>query len=160
VRLIDLSGQRFGRLTVIGRADQRMYRQHIAWNCQCDCGDTITTISGSLRRGAVKSCGCIRRNDHPHIGYEAAHMRIAQAKGAAAQHDCIDCGKQAEDWSYDYTDTTEYVCRRRFVLYSTDPQRYQPRCRKCHKRHDMDRRGAAGSKPQAQTNPLTKLGTA
>lgn len=159
MKLIDLTGQQFGRLTVIARAAGRMYGNKVAWQCSCECGGTVTTIGHSLRRGAVSSCGCLRRNDHPHIGYEAAHLRVSQAKGAAAQHQCVDCGGPADEWSYDHTDTTEYVCHRRFILYSLNPQRYHPRCRKCHKRHDMDRRGVAGVKPQTQTNPLTKLGT-
>jgi hypothetical protein len=158
MKLIDLTGHTFGRLTVTGRADQRMYGKHVAWNCQCDCGGTVITIGGSLRRGAVNSCGCIRRNNHSHITYEAAHIRVKQAKGPAAEWPCIDCGEPAAEWSYDHADNVEYVCSKRYVLYSIDPQRYQPRCRTCHKRHDMNRRGVADSKPQTQTNPHTKLG--
>jgi hypothetical protein len=156
VKLIDLTGQKFGRLTVIGRAAERMYGKHVAWICRCDCGEATTTIGTSLRKGAVKSCGCFRRNDHAFITYEAAHLRVSQSKGSAAQHDCVDCGATAHDWSYDHLDTVECVCRRRFILYSLNPQRYQPRCRPCHKQHDMNRRGVADSKPQTQTNTLTK----
>ena len=158
MRLIDLTGQRFGRLVVIGRAAKLMYGKHVAWICQCDCGATTTTIGGSLRKGVVNSCGCLRRNDHPHITYEAAHIRVRQAKGRAADYPCVDCDGEAHQWSYDRTDRVEYVCHRRFVLYSLNPDRYEPRCRPCHSAQDRahrDRRGAAGVKPQTQTNTHT-----
>jgi hypothetical protein len=139
VKLIDLTGRRFGRLTVVERAPEPMYGKHVAWTCKCDCGGAVTTAGLSLKRGAVNSCGCIRRNDHAFITYEAAHIRVKQAKGPASAHQCIDCGGLAHQWSYDYTAPVEYVCHRRYVLYSLDPARYHPRCRRCHKQHDMNR---------------------
>lgn len=142
MRLIDLTGRRFGRLTVTGRFPGNMYKTQVAWECQCDCGGVLVTIGASLRRGAVNSCGCIRRNDHEYITYEAAHLRIRQRNGLASEHLCVDCAQQAAHWSYDHTDTVEYICTKRYVLYSLDPQRYQPRCAKCHKRHDQDRRAS------------------
>ena len=55
--LIDITGQKFGRLTVIkqyGRsADNR-----ITWLCQCECGNTKIVTGKALRRGETKSCGC------------------------------------------------------------------------------------------------------
>ena len=54
-KAIDLSGQRFGRLTVIERDSGS------TWRCLCDCGNEHFAASGSLRNGNVKSCGCLRR---------------------------------------------------------------------------------------------------
>lgn len=59
-RLIDLTGQRFGRLTVIERAGT--IRKHAAWNCLCDCGTYIRVESSELKRtnrNGTKSCGCL-----------------------------------------------------------------------------------------------------
>lgn len=56
---IDLTGQKFGRLTVIDRAPNKNGRS--AWNCICDCGNTIQVISKSLRSGNTKSCGCLHK---------------------------------------------------------------------------------------------------
>lgn len=61
-KMIDLIGQKFGRLTVIKRDynDPRS-NKHPMWLCKCKCG-TIKTISGvSLREGHAKSCSCLRR---------------------------------------------------------------------------------------------------
>lgn len=57
-KLIDLTGQRFGKLTVIKRSGTR--NRMAEWHCKCDCGNEIYTLSGSLRSGASKSCGCSR----------------------------------------------------------------------------------------------------
>lgn len=55
--LIDLKGQRFGRLLVIGFAEMR--KKHTYWNCVCDCGNTRTVALSNLK-GNSQSCGCYR----------------------------------------------------------------------------------------------------
>lgn len=56
---IDLTGQRFGRLTVQGFSHTDLHG-HSMWSCLCDCGNTIVTRSSLLLDGRTKSCGCIR----------------------------------------------------------------------------------------------------
>ena len=58
-KLIDLTGQRFGRLTVIKRAGISKHGQSAKWVCQCDCGKTTVVGSYELRSGNTKSCGCL-----------------------------------------------------------------------------------------------------
>lgn len=55
-KLQDLTGQRFGMLTVIERAENKSGRT--AWKCQCDCGKTSNVLAVNLVRGYTKSCGC------------------------------------------------------------------------------------------------------
>jgi len=55
---VDLAGQRFGHLTVIKREGTR--NRMALWHCKCDCGKDTLVLSGSLRSGASKSCGCSR----------------------------------------------------------------------------------------------------
>ena len=57
--LKDLTGQRFGRLVVVERAENNMHRKK-CWKCRCDCGSEHVIEESSLRSGATKSCGCIR----------------------------------------------------------------------------------------------------
>ena len=59
-RTIDLTGQKFGRLTVIKNAGRDKYRQAV-WLCECDCGNTSVVNGGDLRSGNTKSCGCLNR---------------------------------------------------------------------------------------------------
>lgn len=56
-KLIDLTGQRFGRLTVIERTITSKSGR-AKWLCQCDCGKSTTTTGTNLRTGVTKSCGC------------------------------------------------------------------------------------------------------
>lgn len=55
---IDLTGQRFGRLVVVERAENTK-DQKAQWLCKCDCGKTLVVRSAALRRRkGQKSCGC------------------------------------------------------------------------------------------------------
>lgn len=61
MRKLDLTGQRFGRLTVIKEAG-RTKQNRIKWLCQCDCGRQITVARDNLVNEHQKSCGCLRKN--------------------------------------------------------------------------------------------------
>lgn len=58
--LIDLTGQRFGKLVVISRTLNGSYRGTF-WLCQCDCGNKTITSSSKLKSGHTQSCGCLQR---------------------------------------------------------------------------------------------------
>jgi len=65
-KIIDLSGQQFGKLTVIERANKPEGSSSTAafWKCRCECG-TEKIISGNvLRQGKAKSCGCYNKQYH------------------------------------------------------------------------------------------------
>jgi len=53
----DLTGRKFGRLTVLARAANRGIV--VCWICRCDCGNNTTVRSASLKKGMTKSCGCL-----------------------------------------------------------------------------------------------------
>lgn len=58
----DMTGERFGRLTVLERAPSRRYptRTLAMWVCKCDCGKTTVVPGAALRSKNSKSCGCGR----------------------------------------------------------------------------------------------------
>ena len=58
--LIDLSGQRFGRLTVIEKTTPKNGSTNAFWLCRCDCGKETIVCGTTLRKGESKSCGCFR----------------------------------------------------------------------------------------------------
>ncbi len=62
MKLIDLTGERFGKLVVLGRADSKTRRT--MWLCKCDCGRESTIDGGNLKAGRQSSCGCIKANKH------------------------------------------------------------------------------------------------
>jgi hypothetical protein len=68
----DLTGQRFGRLTVLAFDQADKYGQSF-WRCRCDCGAETVVRRFHLLRGGTQSCGCIqrevtrkRRTEHGH----------------------------------------------------------------------------------------------
>ena len=62
-RFQDLTGQKFGKLTVI-----ELYKDHnqtnqiyrTKWKCKCDCGNEVIVLAGHLKNGTTKSCGCMK----------------------------------------------------------------------------------------------------
>ena len=64
MRFVDLTGQRFGRLTVLSRAEDYVIPsgQHkTMWRCKCDCGNEVNVCSANLRGKHTQSCGCLQR---------------------------------------------------------------------------------------------------
>ena len=58
---IDLTGQKYGRLTVLDRGPDHVRksgRKIVQWNCICDCGNKIVVSASDLRSGHTQSCGC------------------------------------------------------------------------------------------------------
>lgn len=61
----DLTGRRFGKLTVISRNPQ-LEDRYYTWNCQCDCGGKIVVNTKRLTRGTITNCGCDPKMNHKH----------------------------------------------------------------------------------------------
>lgn len=57
--IIDMTGKKFGKLTVVSSAERNI-RGKIQWNCICECGNKVTVEGISLRSGNTKTCGCSR----------------------------------------------------------------------------------------------------
>ena len=57
-KYIDITGQRFGRLTVLEYAEYK--NEQAYWRCLCECGRVVTVAGSSMRNGHSKSCGCAR----------------------------------------------------------------------------------------------------
>lgn len=93
-RLKDLSNQRFGRLTVMERADNLGH--HTRWLCKCDCGNYTKSHTTSLTSGRAKSCGC--------LGREKATKSITTHGGRYTQLYSVWCGmkKRCYNKSYEY----------------------------------------------------------
>lgn len=80
---LDLTGQRFGRLTVIEKDPES--KGKIFWICRCDCGGTKRVESYRLRSGHVQSCGCLeqenrekRKSISEYIGQKYNYLTILE----------------------------------------------------------------------------------
>lgn len=82
-RAKDMTGFRFGKLTVLGRAPNHVRvtdgAQTAKWNCRCDCGAEKSIFGYSLRNKTTQSCGCVS------IEKSTIH---AQAKNPLFPHWC------------------------------------------------------------------------
>ena len=60
----NLTGEKFGRLTVIGvsRKVESGNRERYYWRCKCDCGNEKEVRTDCLTSGLVKSCGCLKKD--------------------------------------------------------------------------------------------------
>jgi hypothetical protein len=68
---IDITGFRFGRLTVIkkiGHHIRKNGRKDALWQCVCDCGNFVNVKKGNLKKGNTVSCGCFQKENRkkPH----------------------------------------------------------------------------------------------
>ncbi len=62
--LNDLSNQKFGRLNVLERAEDRVYatgKIKTKWKCVCLCGNIVNVFGEALIKGTSKSCGCLQK---------------------------------------------------------------------------------------------------
>jgi hypothetical protein len=57
----DLTGEKFGRWTVISISKRESASRLVYWICRCDCGREKEVVGSTLRNGVSKSCGCLRR---------------------------------------------------------------------------------------------------
>jgi len=63
MKLLDLTGRRFGRWTVIGRGPDAPrtngHGRRVQWICRCDCGAEKLVVACNLTSGLSRSCGCL-----------------------------------------------------------------------------------------------------
>jgi len=133
-KIINLIGQKFGRLMVIKRAYPNAKDRNVRWLCKCECGEEKIVTGGHLRGGSVKSCGCLKREKAAINGRKSrlspglAHMRkiISDYKSRAkkrgfgyeltekqfkeiTQKDCYYCGIKPSNIAKDDKHYGDYI---------------------------------------------------
>lgn len=84
-RIKDLTGQVFGRLTVLGMTDRRV-RGYVVWSCECACGGFKEVITGHLKGGTISSCGCLRREHAASIPKKVYHGHSRRGEITSEYH--------------------------------------------------------------------------
>ncbi len=74
MRVIEMSGLRFGRLVVLGRGS-RGSGPEVHWFCRCDCGAEKLFSGYKIRSGHTKSCGCFSRDAVASLNLTHGHAR-------------------------------------------------------------------------------------
>ena len=78
--IINLAGERFGRLVVLSLHPGKQGRNCL-WLCRCDCGEERVVRSGNLRSGHSTSCGCLAR-----MAFAAANAARRAARQKRINH--------------------------------------------------------------------------
>ena len=68
--IIDMTGQRFGKLLVLEMAVPDGNQPGAHWRCLCDCGNETVVQGNNLRRGHHQSCGCARKDNIERVRQE------------------------------------------------------------------------------------------
>lgn len=78
----DLTGKKFGKLTVIKRDFEKTDASKQAfWWCICDCGEKVSVGRSSLKSGATRSCGCLKSKGEEKISKILNSNKIPHIKG-------------------------------------------------------------------------------
>jgi len=75
----DLTGDVYGRLTVIGHVGKSKYGISM-WNCRCECGNEYVGNSNSMRTGKTLSCGCLQSQRAAEANAKRATHGLARRK--------------------------------------------------------------------------------
>lgn len=102
-KVIDLTGQRFGKLVVLRMSEDYIGtdgKKRFNWVCKCDCGNTIITRGYSLKSGHTQSCGCLKRDSiQDLIGKRIGRLVVLGQNGRAKDGRILlkckcDCGNE------------------------------------------------------------------
>ena len=113
--LKDLTGQRFGRLTVVGVYD-KTESGVTRWKCKCDCGNVIPVLKSTLLRdnGTIKSCGCVYIDElRKEIGRRKNYLEIIDVKQYRRRGRVVvrcDCGTIKEMTLSRFENTSVHSC--------------------------------------------------
>lgn len=101
-KFIDETGNKYGRLTVLKKAEQRTSSGSVKWICQCECGNLVEVAGDVLRRGLTVSCGCFQKqkvikDENGHKYGKLTVLRRAANRGHRAYWVCqCECGNIVE----------------------------------------------------------------
>lgn len=70
----DITGKKFGRLTVLYPGSQRDRKGSIVWHCRCDCGNEVDISYDRLVYTSQKSCGCQKKEHNQKLNTYLTHV--------------------------------------------------------------------------------------
>lgn len=123
MKKVDLTGQTFGRLTVLGDVGKRTTKKAILWQCLCECGNIVFVRGGSLKNGSTRSCGCFNREARSQrrtkdlTGYENDNFIVLKKIGSRNNRvdwlcKCKHCNRTTELNSNEIDKTKSCGCRK------------------------------------------------
>lgn len=116
----DLTGKKFGLITVLNIAKKAKNGEHVRWNVKCDCGKEYTVFANNLQRN--KSCGCLQRVDIQNsliTQVKSSYVAGARNRGISFNltrdefaklilSNCVFCGSEPSNTKKRYNETRQY----------------------------------------------------
>lgn len=94
MKLIDLSGNRYGKLIVVSRSLRSGKNGEVIFSCVCDCGNTTDVFASNLRSGYTASCGCVRNS------LSSNRMKLQSYGRTHTLNEDFFCGEITEEVAY------------------------------------------------------------
>lgn len=117
---LDVTGQKFNRLTAIEPSGRVSKSGERIWRCSCECGAESEVAVGALRRGAIKSCGCLQVDTRPKRALDLRDRRFGRlvaieptekrSRSRVVWRCKCDCGKEKMVAAYDLTSGVRLSC--------------------------------------------------
>lgn len=115
----DLTGQTFGRLTVLKQAGHSVEpsgQKKLLYLCECSCGAVVTVRANSLREGRTKSCGCLKREHGIQLGVSYSNRKTNRYEFDGEVGKCYFSNAN----SYFLFDTEDYDKIKDYTWYRVD----------------------------------------
>jgi hypothetical protein len=109
LRLINLSGQKFGKLRVISILPR--IQKMLQYLCECDCGKVLPIFAGRLTSGNTKSCGCYRRQFLPKgVEHPAYNKNLTEEDRIKKRIEI-----KSKRWSKQIFERDNYICQKCYI---------------------------------------------
>lgn len=144
-KIKDLTGQMFGRLTVVSFAGyyDNGKKKRTKWNCKCSCNGNIDSyLQTNIVQGNAKSCGCLKAE-----GYEEKGKRLQEWHKSPENKEkfrklliqSLKFGPEHHCYNHSLTPEERESSRRRMPMYKTWCKTIYKKdnyaCKKCNKKH-------------------------
>lgn len=134
MKLVDITGRTFGRLTVQSKHGHR--GKDVTWLCLCECGNQVIASGSDLKSGNTKSCGCFHKErataaNTKHGGSSRRRKETLYARWEGIKKRCYlpscksykDYGgrgiKMCDEWRNDYNSFKEWAMENGFEPHLT-----------------------------------------
>lgn len=146
---LDLTGNKYGRLTVLGDDGTRTKSGKVLWHCFCECGNTTYVRADHLRNGLVVSCGCLNE--------EKKHERFKDLTNTETDNFKVIDRAYSKNQRVYWNCICKY-CGNRIELQSNQIERYFS-CGCKHNRSTKERMAEISNPESLKTNKPTAKST-